>query len=78
MVVFLTEAVEQGVELFEGGRLLGLVPEPFLEGLLEAFDLALGLGMVPASVLLGHAQCGQGVFEGVAAAADSDGGVADV
>ena len=49
----------------------------FLRGQLEAFDLALGLGVVAAAVLLGDAEVGQGPLEGVLAATDPGGGVPD-
>ncbi len=45
VVVMVTEAVELGLELGQaGGR--GLLGEPFLQGLMEAFHLAAGLGVV--------------------------------
>ena len=53
------EAVEQGLELGDGGRLDRLGGQPFLEGLLEAFDLAAGGRVVRAGVLLGDAQAAQ-------------------
>ena len=53
-----------------GGWLLG---EPAFEGLVEAFDLALGLRVVGVAVLLGDAEGGEEVFEGVAAAAEPRG-----
>ena len=37
--------------------------EPALEGLVEAFDLALGLRMVGMAVLLGDAEAGEQIFE---------------
>jgi hypothetical protein len=43
--------------------------QPFLQGLLEPLDLALGLGVVRAAVLLGDAQGAQFVLQAVAAAA---------
>lgn len=46
VVVFVVEAFDEGVEL------LGLACEPVFEGLLEAFDLASGRGVVRAGVLL--------------------------
>jgi hypothetical protein len=50
-VVVGPEPVELGLELGEGGgwRLFG---QPFLEGLVEAFDLAASLGVVGAGVLV--------------------------
>jgi hypothetical protein len=47
--------------------------EPALQGLVEAFDLALGLGMVGMAVLLGDAEVGEQVFEAVAAAGETRG-----
>ena len=58
-----------------GGRLCG---EPAFLGLVEPFDLALGLGVERMPVLLGDAQGGQQVLEGVAAAAEAGGAGAPV
>ncbi len=49
MVVEVAEGVELGLELFEGGG-WGLTGEPFLQGLVEAFHFAAGLGVVGAGV----------------------------
>ena len=68
VVVLVGEGVEQGLQLVDGGGLGGLGAEPFLHGLLEAFDLAAGGGVVGAGVLLHHVQASQFVLEGVAAA----------
>ena len=67
-VVGVGELVELGLQFGEGGggRAGG---EPFLQGLLESFDLALGLAVVRAAVFLGDAQGAQFVLEAVAAAA---------
>src|SRR5215211_7767014 len=46
VVVDVDEAVEQGLELGDRGGLVGLGAQPRLEGLLEAFDLAAGGGVV--------------------------------
>ena len=46
----------------------GLAVEPFLEGLLEAFDFAAGGGVVGSGVLLGDVEAAEFVLEGVAAA----------
>jgi hypothetical protein len=63
------EAVELGLQLGDGGgRWLGC--EPALQGLVEAFDLALGLRIVGMAVLLRDAQVGDQVFEAVAAASE--------
>jgi hypothetical protein len=56
VVVGRGERVEQGLQLGEGGGLDGLGAQPLLEGLLEAFGLAAGGGVVGAGVLLRHAQ----------------------
>ena len=58
-----------------GGGLDGLGAQPLLQGLLEAFDLAAGGGVVGAGVLLEHVPVAQLLLEGVAAAAAT--GVAD-
>jgi hypothetical protein len=52
LVVDLGEGVEQGLQVGDRLRLVGLGPEPFLEGLLEAFDFAAGGGVVGSAVLL--------------------------
>jgi hypothetical protein len=67
-VVDAGEGVEQVLELGEGDGLAGLGAEPVLHGLLEAFDLALGLGVVRLAVLLLDAQAAKLVLQGVAAA----------
>jgi hypothetical protein len=43
--------------------------QPFLQGLLEPLDLALGLGVVRPAVLLPDSEAAQFVLQGVAAAA---------
>jgi hypothetical protein len=58
-VVDACEDVELGLELGEGGGLAGLGAEPLLHGLLEAFRLALGLGVVRLAVLLLDAKAAQ-------------------
>ena len=63
------EGVQEGLELGEGGWLGGLGGEPGLEGLPEAFDLALGLRVGGPAVLLLDAEAAQFGFEAVAAAA---------
>ena len=45
-VVLLGEGVRQGLEVGDGGGLVGLGAQPLLHGLLESFDLVLGLGAV--------------------------------
>jgi hypothetical protein len=70
VVVLLDEGIDQGLELLEGVRLVPLVAEPLLEGLLEAFDLALGLRMAAAAVLLDNPQAGEFGFERGASAVD--------
>ncbi len=54
VVVGRDEGVDEGLQLGEGGRLVGLGEQPFLQRLLEAFDLAAGGGVVRAGVLLHH------------------------
>ena len=60
------EPIELRLELGEGvgGR---LAREPALQRLVEALDLALGLGMARRSVLLADAEVGEQVLEAVAA-----------
>ena len=48
-VVVAAEVVELGLELGDGGR-AGLVVEPFLQGLVEAFDFPAGLRVVGPGV----------------------------
>jgi hypothetical protein len=71
LVVDALEAVELGLPLGEGGG--GLSGEPAFQGLVEAFDLALGLGMAGMAVLLGDAEVGEQVLEAVAAAGETGG-----
>ena len=52
--------------------------EPAFLGLVEPFDLALGLGVERVAVLLGDAEGGQQVLEGVPAAAEAGGADAPV
>jgi len=56
LVVLDGEGVQQGLELDDGGGLGRLGAEPFFHGLLEPFDLALGLGVPGPPVLLVHAE----------------------
>jgi hypothetical protein len=72
VVVGLPEAVELFLE-FRNALGRGLLGEPFLECLVEALDLALGLGVTRAAVLLGDAQEREEVLEGVASATESGG-----
>ena len=66
------ERVELGLQCAQGtGRWLGA--QPLLHGLLEALDLALGLGVVGASVLLVDAEDDQLTLEGVGAVQESGG-----
>ena len=75
------ERVELGLQCAQGtGRWLGaqgtgrwLGAQPLLHGLLEALDLALGLGVVGASVLLVDAEDDQLTLEGVGAVQESGG-----
>jgi hypothetical protein len=65
-VVEAGELVEEGLEAGQGGGLGWLGAEPFLEGLLEPLDLALGLGVVRLAVLLAGAEVVQLGLQGVA------------
>ena len=69
VVAGVDEAVDEGLQVGDGGGLIGLRAQPFLHRLLEPFDLAAGGGVVGRGVLLGHVQAAQFAFEGVAAAA---------
>lgn len=68
-VVVVPEPIEQGLQLADGGRWVGLGPEPFLHRLLEAFDLAAGGGVVRPRVFLHDVVPSEFVFEMVASAA---------
>jgi hypothetical protein len=61
------ERAELGLQLGEGGRLGRLGSQPVLQGLLEALDFALGLGVIRLAVLLRDAEVAQLGFQGVAA-----------
>ena len=62
VVVDVAELVELGLQFVEvGGE--GLFAEPFLQRLLEAFDLAGGLGVVGAAGDRGHAGVAETSFE---------------
>jgi len=52
VVVLVGEHVDQRLQLADRRGLPGLGAEPFLEGLLEAFDFAAGGGVVGSGVLL--------------------------
>ena len=67
VVVFVDEGVELGLQ-FGDGVGAGLAGEPAFEGLVEAFDLAAGGGVVGGGVDLDDAQVVQFCFQGVAAA----------
>ncbi len=77
VVVLVAEAVEEGLQLGGRGWLDRLGAQPLLHGLLEAFDLAAGGGVVGVGVLLHHVQAAQFDFEAgaPAAAAGESGGV---
>jgi hypothetical protein len=62
------KGVEEGLELGDGGGLARLGGQPFLEGLPEPLDLALGLGVAGLAVLLPDFQAAQLVLQAVAAA----------
>ena len=63
-VVGKAEGIEVGLQPGEVGGQRPL-PEPALEGLVEAFDLALGLGMTGCPILLPDAQVGEQILEPV-------------
>lgn len=46
MAVVGCEGSQEFVKLGQDDRLVGLSAQPFLQGLLESFDFALGLGVV--------------------------------
>jgi hypothetical protein len=66
--VLIGEPVDEGLELGEGGRLLGLGGTPLLHGLLEPLDFAAGAGVVGAGVLLDDAEAAELGLEAVATA----------
>jgi hypothetical protein len=72
VVVKVAEAVKLGLEVGQGGG-GGLSGQPAFLGLVESFDLALGLRVVRRAILLGDVQGGQEVFEGVLPAAEPRG-----
>ena len=72
LVVGEAEGVELGLELGERACRRP-PPEPALQGLVEALDLALGLGMARCPVLLADAEIGEQVLEAVAAAGEAAG-----
>jgi len=72
LVVDLAEGIELGLELGDGPR-ARLLPEPALQGLVEALDLALRLGMAGCPVLLLDAEIGEQVLEGVVPAGEARG-----
>jgi hypothetical protein len=72
LVVDVGEGVQLGLQLGHGGG-GWLGGEPALQSLVEAFDLALGLGMAGMAVLLGDAEAGEQVFEAVAPAGEAGG-----
>ena len=67
-VVVGDEGVEQGLQLGDGGGLVGLGSEPVLHRLLDAFDFAAGGGVVGPAVLLLDVELSEFCFEAVAAA----------
>jgi hypothetical protein len=72
LVVVLAEGVEVALQL---GDVRGWWSgsEPALQGLVEAFGLALGLGVAGGSVRLADAEDRKDVFEGVAASGEAGG-----
>nr|WP_248243064.1 hypothetical protein [Microbacterium kunmingense] len=71
-VVVLSERVELGLQLADRVRARSC-REPAFQGLVEAFDLALGLGVVGGAVLLADVQGCEDVFELVATTAVAGG-----
>ena len=68
VVVGRGELVEQGLQVGDGGGLVGLGAPPVLHRLLEPLHLAAGRGVVGASVLLRHVPASQLGFQGIAPA----------
>jgi hypothetical protein len=77
VVVVVDERVQERLQLVDRGRLDGLGSEPFLEGLLESLDFALGGRVVGFAVLLGDVESLELGFEGVASALAAEAGEAD-
>ena len=77
VVVAVAELIDQVLQSGQGVGLVGLSGEPFLEGLLEAFDFPAGGGVVGSGVLLDDPGGDQVGLEGVAAvsSASEPGGV---
>jgi hypothetical protein len=73
VVVSAAEGIELGLQFSEGAR-HRLALQPALQGLLEALDLALRLGMAGVAILLPDAQVGEQVLEAVAPAGEARGG----
>lgn len=63
VVVFVDELLQELLQIGEGGWLVGLCSELFLECLLEPLHLALGLGVVGSAVLLGDPEVVQVGFQ---------------
>lgn len=62
VVVDVLKGGQECVEVVEGGG-FGLGAEPAFQGLVEAFDLALGLGVAGVAVFLGDAEVADELFE---------------
>ncbi len=77
VVVFIDKDVDQCLELFDGVGLWRLGRQPFLHGLVEAFDFPAGSGVVRARVFLIDPKGDKSGFEGVASSsvASESGGV---
>jgi hypothetical protein len=65
------ELVQLGLQLGDAARRWP-GPEPALQGLVEPFGLALGLGVAGGSVLLADAEDREDVFERVAAPGEAE------
>src|SRR4051794_11897912 len=71
VVVALDEDVEQCLELGDSGGLCGVGAQPLFEGLVGAFDLPAGGGVIGSRVLLADTECSKFGLEAVAAPASA-------
>ena len=72
LVIDASEGVHLGLQFGDSGG-CWLSSEPAFQGLVEAFDLALGLGMAGMAVLLRDAEAGQQIFKAVPTAGEAGG-----